>query len=808
MKSPLLKNIMNIDKIRNVKIRSLSLLNTASIAVVSVMVALLPLFFIPSQVFSFTFDKVLLLALGVILPALFWLISRLIDGKVEIPKGYLFVSALLVPLMYFLASLFSDATKVSLVGRGYEIDTFIFILLLFLLFFVVVFFFKENRAIKKLYYALIIPFVIITLFHLLRFIFGADFLTFGGLFREQVNNFLGKWNDLGIFFGLISILSLTGLEVLKPKRLQKILLYSSLFLSLLFLILINFQPIWVILGLVSIFFFVYKVLFRDPENLSESTSEWRFSKLFTAPSLIVFVLALVLIMFSGIWSGFISEKLQISQLEVRPSWSSTMDIGVNVIKSSPLLGAGPNRFSVEWFKNKPDGINNTIFWNTEFDSGIGNIPSTLTTVGLLGLLSWIVFIFLFILYGIGGVLNTVREKSDSRYLTLSSFLASIYLWIFTVIYIPNVVILALTFIFSGIFISTQIASGRINVIRLSFVQNPKVGFVSAFGSVVIIIGVIFMGYVYITKYVSFHNFRQALVAFNVNGDIKNAEQELINAIDISENDLFYRSLAQLDILKINQIISQKDLPEEEARTQFQNALGSAITHAKKATEYDSKNYQNWVILGDIYSTIVPVGVEGAYEGAISAYNQALVLDPHDPGLYLVFARLEASKDNAGSARDYIAKSLKEKSNYSQAVFFLSQLEASLGNLDEAVKSAESASILAPDDATAFFQLGILKYNQEKFADAIIPLERAVVLLPDYSNAKYFLGISYYKVGKNDDAITQFKEIEILNPDNAEVKLILANLENGDGPFEGAEPPVDSSPETRDELPITEKAPVE
>ncbi|MDO8564813.1 MAG: tetratricopeptide repeat protein, partial [bacterium] len=137
-------------------------------------------------------------------------------------------------------------------------------------------------------------------------------------------------------------------------------------------------------------------------------------------------------------------------------------------------------------------------------------------------------------------------------------------------------------------------------------------------------------------------------------------------------------------------------------------------------------------------------------------------------------------------------------------FFLSQIEALEGNIKAAISSVETASVLAPNDPTVFFQLGLLRYNDRNYRGAIEALERAVGLNPAYANAKYFLGLSYEKVGRDAEAIAQFTDLQVTNPDNAEVDLILKNLKAGRAPFADAAPPIDAKPEKRGKLPVTEE----
>jgi len=210
----------------------------------------------------------------------------------------------------------------------------------------------------------------------------------------------------------------------------------------------------------------------------------------------------------------------------------------------------------------------------------------------------------------------------------------------------------------------------------------------------------------------------------------------------------------------------------------------------------------------LYEQLVPHGVEGAYENALSAYESARGVNPFGPDIVLVIARLEGTNaavtgGTSVSARELIGEALALKSNYTDAIFLLSQIEVQEGDLAGAIRSVEAATLISPNNPVVFFQLGILQYNALAFDRAVVAFESATRLNPVYANAKYFLGLSYDQVGRRDDAIPQFEDVLTLNPDSQEVIFILGNLKSNLDPFSNVEPPLDDEPENRVELPVSE-----
>jgi len=223
---------------------------------------------------------------------------------------------------------------------------------------------------------------------------------------------------------------------------------------------------------------------------------------------------------------------------------------------------------------------------------------------------------------------------------------------------------------------------------------------------------------------------------------------------------------------------------------------------QNAIRANPQNYQNWMVLGRIYAGVLPLGFPGAYDKAKEAYAKAAEISPVSPLLALENARLEALNNNPTKAKEYIGQAIQLKNNYTDAVYLLSQIEIAAGNIKGAIQSVEAAAFLTPNDLTAFFQLGFLRYSDKNYKDAVPALERAVQLNESYSNARYFLGLSYDKLGKTQEAIAQFTRVAELNPDNAEVASIIKNLKAGKEPFAAAKV---EKPEKRKTPPVKDKS---
>ena len=92
------------------------------------------------------------------------------------------------------------------------------------------------------------------------------------------------------------------------------------------------------------------------------------------------------------------------------------------------------------------------------------------------------------------------------------------------------------------------------------------------------------------------------------------------------------------------------------------------------------------------------------------------------------------------------------------------------------------TLFEPQNAVAFFQLGLLYYSQDDFVNAARAFERALRITPDYANARYFVGLTYWRLGNRELALESFRIVYETNQENQEVQRIISNMEAGEEPF--------------------------
>ena len=762
---------------------------------------LLPIWVLPTTVLPLDINKAYLAYTLITIAGLCWLASYLQRGVIKVPKSLVLLFLGVIIIIWLAASLFSQNSKLSFIGAGYELDTFAAITFLGVAAFLLAMLFQERKYILQFIAFLFAGATLSFIFQLFHSGFGITLLPWK-IFPTKTSNLIGAWNEVAIFFGFIGLLALILFETLNFKPLKKPLL-GLVIVALLAMAMVNFSTAWTVLGIFVIVFLVYGFsVLRTLQVKKDKTDLTYNHRVMWLPLIVLFIV--LFFIFGRLLVGDLITSLGLATVEVRPSWNSTIDVVKQTLSqgvSSLLLGSGPNTFLYDWLRFKPASINATMFWNTRFSVGVGLLPSLTATAGILGGIAWLGFLIFLLMHGFKALMYSGDDRT--RGLLLALALGAVYLWTFAIFYAPSFLLFSLAFMFTGLLIGLLVKAGKLETIEFNFFKNPSIGFVSTLIIVLLMIGGVSGLYLLSQKYIAAYAFAKGLQYFNVAGNIDKAEASFIRATRLDPQDRYYRALTETNLIRLQQLLAQTDLSTQAFTGRFQNILGATINNAQFATSLNRLDPLNWMNLGKVYEAIVPFGVNGADNLALSAYNQALQVSPFDPRPLLASARVAIQINDVNKAKEYLQQAIDVKNDYTAAHFLLAQLEAQQGNLREAIRRTEQTAFLAPNDIGVLFQLGLLYYQDNQLDKGRIALERAVQLNPNYSNARYFLGLIYDQQGRKSDAIAQFEKIEALNPDNAEVKKILRNLREGRRALAEISPP-QPAPEERQEPPIEEE----
>jgi len=743
-------------------------------------VLLLPLVVLPAAWLPLQAVKMGILAVGTLSALILWAVARLNEHKIEFPNSHVLWMTLLLVVGYFITAMLSSNVLQSLIGFGFERDTVLSMFTFVGLLAAISLTTTKIVHVIRLQQAALIAFLALGAFQIARIVIGAD-VVFPSLFSsDPTATLLGSWNDLAVFSGLALIVSLSGLALFSAKKIIRGGLYAVLAIALFLLVMTNLSVVWAALALVTFVLAIY--IFSDASYDRES-GKFRphipFKRLL--PSIGVLIVSVVFLVGGTAIGQKIASTFDISYVDVRPSWEGTVVVGTGVLQENVLFGVGPNSFKQGWIDHKPDVVNETNFWNTEFEFGVGFIPTAFITGGLVLGILWLLFLLAFMHFGFRILSKRIAQPAH-MYVTVSSLAGAVFLWILSVVYVPQTAMMAYTFALTGVAIAAARIAGITRTREIQAQQSYASGMVLTGVALLIILmsfGALLLS---VERMVAGSILSRSVTAANAQ-DLARAEY-MAQRVSILGDDVRGLQLqVHIGLAQMTKILNEESEDAEELRSRFQKELSKTINAAQGAVAVDPSNYQNWLLLADVYARLVPLNIEGSYESAIEAYKEAAARNAKSPALPIRLARLALSQEDLEGAREYAQEALVLKGNYTDAYYLLSQISILEGDVAKAIETTEAAVLLRPGNTGLLFQLGILHYSNGTYERAIPVLERAIAINSEYANALYFLGLSYDKIGNAEGALAAFERIQTSNPENAEVQSIITALTEGKSAFD-------------------------
>jgi len=724
--------------------------------------------------------KTYILLFGVISALIFFSLGVLRNGSIRFLVPYTLIAWFAVIVSSTVASLLAVNPVYSLVGTVLGVHTTGFLLLLAVIMACSALFAVSRTALVYIYSLFFLAGVILIGHHILRIFFGSEIANFG--FLGPTGSVFGSFNDLGLFLGVFIMVVIIALEQLRSNTLLKAVGSTAVVLALIPLAVINFSFVWISLGFFSLVLVMY-TLTKDrfaaySTSVSDSNSHRPTSVVSVALIAVVFITSAVFVVGGDALGSRISEATNTSYIEVRPSFTATLGVAQNVYETNAITGIGPNNFVQAWRLHKDTSINETIFWDTEFNGGSGYVPTWFVTSGLLGGLTWLVFLGIFTWSGCHMLL---RSKTTSVYwffFGTASFVIAAYLWLATLLYMPGPLTLALAALFTGLTLAIKQVLVPQAGTHINLVTSARSGLILIILVMVVIISTVAVGYGAARQLAAAYTFSTIPADLIESADINAINERIASSYQLFSSDVYVREISLIYQLRLNQLIALES-PTEVEQQEFEQIITQAISAAEQAVSIDATNPVNWLALGDIYNVLAAIEIEGAADRAIEVYEEAKRVDPKNP-VYAILQAIAASRNEQSDvSRTYVAEALRLKSNYSDAIFFLTQLDISEGNIDEAVANTRALISLEPNNAGRYYQLGVLLAEQANRDAAIQALSRAIEINPNYSNARYVRAIQYFEQGDAELAISELEAVQALNPDNESINTLIEQMRSGE-----------------------------
>ncbi len=747
--------------------------------------------FIPSSSVPFLYTKTSLFVLGGAVVFVVYALIQLLRGSITLPRLLTVGILWLVPIAYVLSALFSSTpTSVTVFGNVLESDTLVFIVLAAFFATLGAVLVRNIKQYKLLYRAGIVLTVSVIALQVVLLVISL----FAKTYINSNVSIVGSFYDLGILSGFAVIAILFMYRFMDTTlRTQKIL-RVVLFIELLFIAISNSTTTWILVAIIATCLLVERII--QHKSFNENTTEEFVNDIFSmpieetvknttsnskkarliAPAVVLITSVVFIVGGSSIMSGVWSVN------SVRPSFESTMSIGSQVYGQSYVFGSGPNTFGQDWLSFRDSRLNATQFWNTNFVNGVGFIPTSFVTTGIVGIIAWIAFLAFFVFFGIRALIFRRTNDESINRIAFVVFVGAIYFLTEFIFVVPGPAIIIFGFVIVGLFVSILKYFEPQKERVILFSKNTKTGIIAIVSIIAVIVATTLIAYFVVESYIARVEMLRAQNALVI-GDLQGADIAINKSLLTAQTDGAYRTKVAIGIAYIQKIEKDTKKPTKETRNKLQAVLTQTIASGNAAIQLNPNSFDNWYSLGNAYKSVISIGAPGAYKAAMDSYKTAQKLNPTSPIVPFILAQISVSNKSYKEAEGFLNDTMSLKGDYAPAFLLYSQVEAVLGKTKNALKAAESAASLAPNNPVVLFQVGVLKQNLGDFTGAIESLSKSVKISPKYANARYFLAIAYAHNKEYKKALTQLKSIASMSSSNAKsVKKYISVLKNGNNPF--------------------------
>lgn len=450
-----------------------------------------------------------------------------------------------------------------------------------------------------------------------------------------------------------------------------------------------------------------------------------------------------------------------NQDTVRPDFMSSLIVSKEVLVHDGIFGVGTGDYMRAWQLYRPANVIESPYFRYDFGQGSSTMTTLLTTIGIVGLLTFL----LLVLSGLYSTYTTYKGTKGGEDHIITGFLTLILLYLALVSWVVplSYAMLVVWMVMCGFgFAKAKLTEYHPHK-KLSWIMVPL--------SIVLIIHTGLL----IERTRAFLVFSEAQNILSISGPVNAVGTQMDQALAIYPYDGFYRSKIEYIISAQRVLLSTGGEDEETLKKTFAGKTQTAVDTGLAAVTLDTSDYQNYVSLGRAYELAIVLDKKGGYDRAKKAYQEAISLYPNNPYLYLMLARLEISAGTKEEVRKDLMLALSKKSNFADAQYMMSQLEASENNLDSALSYALEAIKNAPSDPLTYTQAGILFYNKKDYQNAVTAFKTGLEKDQNNSTIAYFLALSLRDGGRPDLALPIAQELSKRNPTSTDIKVLLSSL---------------------------------
>ncbi len=782
--------------------------NRSLFLLIFVLAGILPAFFLPFTQNYLNLSKQLLLTAAVLAGGIAWFgfgvrkkMFRFVRTPFDIPFA-------LFSALYLASALLASNPAQGLLNIASNgMPSALFLIGLVILYFLIVNTVSTTQQVHWLLAGLSVSFVIVCGISLL------DMLKFLPWLPQNFNP-LGSQMDVVTFVAILLPVFLGYIVNIGYKK-KRLLALIPLVLGLVLLQTIGYKLGWYIAALGALVFIA--LIFAFPNGLKIRIN-WMWSVFFV---LIISVLSGFMAIPSvvGVIADIAGRKLEMPaeiRLGQSVSWSIATNTALDSLRQG-VFGVGPGSFDFAFSAHRPMSFNNNPLWSIRFAEAGGGGYEALATIGVFGtLVLLLIFVIAIVFFAL--IITAITYPATQRFLIsaryfkvkeavskqvgayveqgplfagiLASMVAFVYVWWISVppqaVWFVWIILLG-----CGVALFNALRPGSATTV-LTVKESPQHGLFMSFGFVTLIVAGIFLG-VYVSRVyvaeIAFSRFSQAIKAQKPE-EFTRAGQYIDQALRLN-NDFppYYLAASQLALLRAGYEL-RKDA-KEFSKDAFTEALGNAINLSKQAVDLDVKNVAVWEQRAGVFENAAPF-ISDARDWAIKSYEEALRLEPTNPGLqYRVGVnRYLSALDDKGKIKNEnlfnigiseMNKALQLKPIFFDARIAIARAYEQNSNTEKGVTVLQEGVIVGDRSKELYYELARMEYNRasEPGVDSAILLRSAldhattaINASSGYANARYTRALIYNKLGQRDQALDDLRAVLISNPNSEDIKKLI------------------------------------
>ncbi len=751
---------------------------------------LVPLFFVTNTPSALELGKQVILVGLVGIAFLLWVGRMAIKSQIQFRANFIFIPVFVLLIVFGLSTVFSDYQTQSLWGFfGGESRSYV-VLVFFVAFFTL--FVNNIKTTKDIIISLWVAWIsglLVTLFSVLQ-LWGKFILPIDGT-HNMFFNTVGSVYLFGVYASLFFLFTLSMFLYFK-KIIIKILLGIILFAIFVLLTIVNLKIVWI--GLIIALAFIFGAFIIG--NSKDSS--------FGNVLLMIFLVLSLLMILRG--QPIINKQLP---AEILLTHKASAVIAWKSLKHNFLFGNGPANYINVYRLYRP--VHSGDFWATNFNIASSYFLTLASTVGILGVASFLFLVIAGLMYMFKGIFSIKNQRLTTLAMGVGS--GWVFLTMILLFYVTNITILFAWWFGLALLVSLLAFGSKTQLREFSTGGGSgKPSLLFSFVFVLVIIGVVVALYVQGQKYMAAVHFSKALTADAKGEDIEKIVDEINKAVILDANrDLYYRNRSLAFFAQANKKIAEKGSGDKkglsaEDSAYVSKAIQQSLVDAMKSDELNPKDVDNKMAVVNVYESLLP-NMEGAGEKALEYAKKAIELDPENPivyqrlaNIYVAMADIETlkakdakelpdkAKEYLVSAKENLNKAIELNPNLLSARLGLVGIYSREGNKDKVLEAMIDSRKAAPRNPNLAFQLGLLYFRDDKLDEAGSQFVQAIQLDKNYANAHFYLGLVLDKKDRKDLALKEFEKVLELNKGNKMVQKIIDNLKAGRDALAGLQKP--------------------